>query len=60
MTHFQHNTKKESMLLYSCCLHHTLTGIHRIIDKKMRPLLTQRADFQECIQYACHFGFFLV
>lgn len=24
----------------------------------MRPLLTQRADFQECIQYACHFGEF--
>lgn len=47
------------MLLYNfCLLYHTLTSIHRIIDKKMRPLLTQRADFQECIQYACHFGFF--
>lgn len=51
------------MLLYTfCLLYHTLTGIHRIIDRRMRPLLSQRADFKGmftvCMPFWIIFTFF--
>lgn len=41
----------------SCLLYGTLTGIHRIIDRRRRPLLSVQI-LKECSGCACHSGQF--